>query len=1193
MKKALFYLAISLLLIPLSGRKYLGAQEMALAATTYAGPSSDTPTGQQQKADLEEVLKTLQKEYRVFFTYSDKLVKDKKVLFQFSPDKDLDKTLRDVLLPLGLEHRKVRGKTYVITRKKVSEGQTTQERYDENEYTTETSVRLPVSLLQPLSSNRRNYVRPFQFPVSGTVTDEAGQPLIGVNILIKGTARGTVTDLDGSFSLDLSDGQEVLVFTYTGYESMEIAVNGRSVLPIIMRESISQLEEVVVVGYGTQKKVNLTGAVSTVSSKDIAGRPIASTQQSLQGLVPNLNITVSNAGGEPGAALDMSIRGLQSFGGSNAPFVLVDNIVMDINSINPNDIESISVLKDAASAAIYGARAAYGVILITTKSGRGNKGRANFSYSTNMAISRPVDFPRLVDAMTFAHVANDAARNVGNTPWYSDDALDRLAQNIANPGSAPVMFGRPDGLSWNIGAMGLGAAANTDWYEILFKEFGARQKHDLSVSGGTEKADYYLSAGWYGEDGLLRHGNESFNRYNIDGKINTQATSWARIGLLFKYNYGVQEFPWQQELGRGRIYDMMTKLKPTMPAKYPGTDIWTAESRIAEWQADRDNTINTQMVIAPRIVLEPIKGWVTNLEFNYTTSNNRQVLTAKQWFWQRPNGELANGRAQLGTSYRPRLHTDTYLSPNLYSTYTRSFGKHNFSALAGYQQERYDYFQLNADALYLLSDNVPSVNTAVGTKLVSDGRGYWSTQSGFGRLNYNYDEKYLLEANFRADGSSRFEPGKQWGYFPSVSAGWAASKENFFPFKNSIDYLKIRGSFGELGNQNVPNYLYIPTLGIDQSTFLFSGQRLWTVTPPNISSINLTWEKVKTLDFGVDVAILDNRLSTTFDWYESRTTNLVGPGPALPVVLGTAVPRENSGEIRTRGFEVEMVWKNRVGELYYQIGANLANNRSVVMSYNNPTRILSTFYEGQVLGEIWGYQTAGLFQTTEEVANWPSQAFLWAGKWNPGDLKYVDLDNSGAINNGKNTADDHGDMVVLGNQLPQYLFGFNASAAWKGFDFTVFFQGVGKQDLFISEIFNGNVFRGPANGPLHMMVYEEHLDYWRDDSSPLGANPNAYYAKPYSVFNGDNSKAYDRPTDRYLQNGAYVRLKNLRLGYTIPAILTERMLIKNAYIYFSGENLFIFKNMDLLDPEQTGGRNGDGRIYPLSKVFSLGLNVNF
>jgi TonB-linked SusC/RagA family outer membrane protein len=692
---------------------------------------------------------------------------------------------------------------------------------------------------------------------------------------------------------------------------------------------------------------------------------------------------------------------------------------------------------------------------------------------------------------------------------------------------------------------------------------------------------------------LLKYGDESYNRYNFDGKVNAQATSWAKVGVLFKYNYGIQEFPWQQELGRGRIYDMMTKLKPTMPAKYPGTDIWTQESRIEEWKAERDNTWTTQMVLAPRIILEPIKGWVTNLEFNYTTNSNRNERTAKQYFWMQPNGELAAGVAKNATSFRPYISTDTYLSPNLYSTYARSFGKHNLSLMVGYQSEKYNYFNLNADALYLLSDNVPSVNTAVGTKTVVDGQGHWSTQSGFGRLLYDFQDKYLFEANFRADGSSRFEPGSQWGYFPSVSAGWVASKENFYPFKDVINFFKLRGSFGELGNQNVANYLYIPTMGISQSTFLFSGQRLWTVSAPNISSVDLTWEKVKTLDFGADLAFLRKRLSTTFDWYQSFTTDLVGPGPALPAVLGTAVPRENSGEIRTRGFEIEVGWKDRIGEFSYQIGANLGNNKSEVMSYNNPTGILSTYRQGQILGELWGYKTAGLFQTTQDVSSWVDQSFLWTGKWNPGDLKYLDLNKDGKVNSGANTVSNPGDQVIVGNELPQYTFAINMGASWKGFDFSAFFQGVGKQDLYLSEIFNGAVIRGPGQGPLHMMVYKEHLDYWRDASSQLGANPNAYFPKPYSVFDGDNSKNWGRPTDRYLQNGAYIRLKNLRVGYTIPAKITNKVLIKNANVYFSGENLFVIKKFDLLDPEETGGRNGDGRTYPLSKTLSFGLNVNF
>jgi TonB-linked SusC/RagA family outer membrane protein len=1030
--------------------------------------------------------------------------------------------------------------------------------------------------------------------IKGTITDEEGKPLKDVSVMVKGTNIGTRTGENGSFQIEIPDGAaKVLVVSYVGMDSQEINVSSNTTVSVKMLPSTKLQDDLVVVGYGTKKRENLTGALSTVSAKEIESRPIGNTQQALQGLVPNLNLSVSNAGGEPGAGMAMNIRGLQSFGGSNAPFVLVDHVPMDINSIDPSTIESVTVLKDAASTAIYGARAAYGVILITTKSGKKSKSNANVTFSMNLGLAEPVQFPRMVGTMEFAHAMNDAARNQGSAPWYNQDALDRLAKNIANPGSAPVMYGRPDGQTWDIGTMGLGAADNTDWYSILMKDQAFRQKYNLGISGANDKVDYYFNVGWYDEEGLLRYGGESFNRYNFDAKVGAQATNWARISVLFKYNQAVQEFPWEQDLGRGRIYDMITKLKPTMPAKYPGTDIWTQESRIAEWQALRDNTTLKQMVIAPRIIITPLKDWVINLEFNYTQNNDQQELSATEWFWMRPNGQLAPGIPKPNTSYRPRINTSNYLSPNLYTSYTKSIKKHDFTVLAGYQQETFRYFNIKADATYLLSNNVPAINTAVGTKTVEDGKGHWGTQSFFGRLNYAFDNKYLFEANFRADGSSRFEPDDRWGYFPSVSAGWVFSEENFFPLKKAVDFLKFRASFGQLGNQNVPNYLYIPTMGIAQSNYLFGPDRLWAVTAPNLSSVNLTWETVSTLDFGVDFRMFRNRFSTSFDWYESHTGNLVGPGVALPAVLGTAVPLENSGEVKTTGFELELKWRDKIGNVQYEIGGNLANNKSVVTKYNNPDKVLTTYYEGMVLGELWGYETAGLFQTQAEVNNWVNQSFIYSGRWEPGDLKYIDQDKDGKIGIGRNTATDHGDKRIIGNQLPQYMYGFNAAVFWKGFDFSVFFQGVAKQTLYITEIFNGNVYRGPANGPFHAMVYEGQLDYWRDDKSALGPNPNAFFAKPYSVFTGNNDKNYGNPTDRFTPSGAYLRLKNLRIGYTIPPRITNKVRIANVKAYISGENILTFSQLKILDPEQTGGRNGDGRTYPLSKVWSFGLNVNF
>lgn len=1030
--------------------------------------------------------------------------------------------------------------------------------------------------------------------VTGTVAEETGQPIPGVTVLVKGTTNGTVTNADGNFTIANVPDKATLVFSFVGMSTQQIVVGNQSKINVVMVVDAIGLDEVVAIGYGTQKKVNLTGAISVVSSEAIAERPVATVQQALQGLVPNLNISVSGAGGEPGADMNMNIRGLSSFSGNTSPYILVDNIPMGINDIDPNDIETISVLKDAASAAIYGARAANGVILITTKTGKDSKSGAKVSYSNNFAISSPLNLPELADPMNFALAMNDASKNVGGNGWYTADALDRLAKNIANPGSAPTMYGLASGLTWDIGAMGLGAAGVTNWYDIYYKDFSSRQKHNLSVSGSTGKIDYYLSAGYFDEQGLFKAWKDTYDKYNFDGKISSQATPWMKISALFKYSSDKQDFPWDAS-GRATIYDLITKIKPTMPQFYPGTDVPTQEGRVLTRSAARDVTIGRQFVLSPRISLEPIKGWVTNVEVNYILNNDRNTKIDLQAPWVRPNGEIAYSPTKETTKFIPNLMTNEYLSPSAYSSYTRSIGKNNFSIMAGYQQEVYNYFDLSANSQFLLSDAIPSVSTAVGTKTVADRQGHWATQSAFGRLTYNFDEKYLLEANIRADGTSRFEPGEEWGNFPSFSFGWVASKEDFFPLKDQIDYFKLRASYGSLGNQNVANYLYIPTMPISQSLWLFGNKQLWTVGTPNLTSIDLTWEKVTTLDFGTDFRLLDDRLSGTFDWYEAKTTDLVGPGPAVPAVLGAAVPRTNSGEIRTRGWELELTFKNKVKDFYYEIGGVVSDNISVVTQYNNPTGLLNTFYVGQRLGSLWGYESAGLFQTAEEVTGWADQQAVYAGTWRTGDVKYVDQNGDGKVNFGTNTLADHGDRKIMGNERPRFSYGFRLSASWKGFDLAAFFQGVGKLDLWISEAANGNYFRGPANGPLHATVLKEHLDYWRDDTSPLGTNPGAYFAKPYSVFTGENTKNYETPNDRYMQNGSYLRMKNLQLGYSIPKSITQKVSISNAKIYVSGENLLTITKLMLFDPEAitSSGLGGDAKIYPLAKAYSVGLNINF
>jgi TonB-linked SusC/RagA family outer membrane protein len=1031
-----------------------------------------------------------------------------------------------------------------------------------------------------------------QKSITGTVTDDTGQTLPGVTVLIKGTTQGTVTNIDGKFTITNAPDDATLVFSFVGMETQEVSIGTNDVINITLQTSSIGLEEVVAVGYGTKKKINLTGAISVAGSEEIEARPVANVQQALQGVVPNLTITTSSATGEPGADMSMSIRGLSSIEGDSDPYVLIDGIPMDINDIDPNDIESISVLKDVASTAIYGARAAYGVILITTKNGK-KDGSIKVSYSTNFAITSLINMPENADALSFAYTMNQARANLGSSPYYSEQKLEWIAQNVEEPGSATEVLESSNGLTWDLGTDGLNASAATDWHSIIFKDHSTRMKHNLNLSGGKENFQYYLSGGFYDEKGQLKQADDFFQRYNVDAKINATVNPWLKLSFLTKYKYVKEEYPEHSSYGRSFIMLLMTRLKPTKPAYYPGTTVWTG--RIGDMELNKTQNIERQLVFSPRITLEPVKNWVTNIELNYRTNDNRTTAVFPRIPYAIPDG--TGGSTVLwssaeNTEYRDYTYSNNYFSPNVYTQYSKDLGNHNFQVLAGYQHEIYNYNNLFAVAKYLLTDEIPSLSTAVGEKTIEDGLGHWATQSVFGRFNYTFAEKYLIEFNGRYDGSSKFEEDERWGFFPSVSTGWIISKEDFYPLKDAVDVLKVRGSYGSVGNQNVDNYLYIPTMSISQSSWLYGGSQSWGVGSPDIESINLTWEKVNTLDFGLDLQAFKNKLGFTFDWYKSRTTNLVGPGEELPEILGTDVPKVNEGEITTRGWEIEISWRDRIKDFSYMIRGVLSDYQSEITSYNNPTKILSSYYEGKMLNEIWGMETAGLFQSEDEVNNWAlDQSYLYSGSWAPGDLKYVDQNGDDIINIGDNTKDNPGDRKVIGNSTPRFQFGLNANASWKGFDFSFLIQGVAKRDLDLRGL---GTFRGPSNGQLHANVYKEHLDYWRDETSPLGANPDAYFPAPYVVFTGQNNKNYLYPTTRFLQNGAYVRLKNVQMGYTIPKRITEKANISNARIYLSGENLLTITNLMIYDPEAFNGRQDRvGDQYPLSRAFSLGLDINF
>lgn len=1029
------------------------------------------------------------------------------------------------------------------------------------------------------------------FVVKGRVTDEAGNPLPGVSVGLKGQTQGTVTDANGNYSLTLENGNGTLVFSFIGFTRQEKEVSGRSGIDAVLVKNVSVLNELVTVGYGVQKKENLTGAITQISGEQLADRPASNLQQVLQGAVPGLNVQARTSSGQPGEGHSVNIRGLGSLsnaaGGASftlgEPFVLVDGVPMDLNDVDPNNVKSISVLKDAASTAIYGARAAYGVILITTKNGS-DAGGMRVSYSYNYALAQPTTFPRQVDALTFALMLDSAAVNSGIAQPYSQDAIDRIKQYMQDPENTPGAIPNASGTGWDFSGSGLGANANTDWYDVLFKKNAIRQTHNISISGSGKNVSYALAGGFFHEDGISRYAAEQYTRKTLSGRVESTPLSWLKVGLITKYVGSEDSYPWDISAdGRDFFMNRVARNAPTLPLNNPAGGFFNA-SGINSGLNEKEQRKTAQWVLSPNIKLEPIRNWVTTLQYNYTYTNYTQTNVANTFYQMQPDSTKMFGLNQNQTQYRASTRTSTYTSPNITSTYYRQIGGHYIGGLIGYQQELQTIFGLTGNSTYLLTDNVPSLSTAVGVKTPADDKGHWATQSYFGRLNYNYNEKYLFEANVRRDGSSRFAPGSRWGTFPSVSVGYNIAKENFFPFKEHISMMKFRASWGSIGNQNVANYLYVPLMANSMGNYLLGAERSFLVLPPNETTTNLTWEKVNTKDIGLDIYMFDNRLSIAADWYQSDINNLVGPGMAIPQIYGGTVPRNNDGSLRTRGWEVQVNWKQSLGQYFnYFVNVNLSDHRSVVTSYNNPLKLLSTFYPGQVIGEIWGYETDGLYQSAEEVTKRGiNQSFIFSGNWTPGDVKYRDQNGDNIINDGKKTADDHGDLTVIGNSQARYKYGIYGGASYKGIDLSFMIQGVGKQAIWPGGGVQ-NAFWGPSQGEGGVVILEGQQDYWRPD------NPNAYFPKPYfggaSTARTTMNKA---TTDRYLQNKAYLRLKSLQLGYSLPASVISKIRAKQLRFYFSGENLFTSTKYMFFDPELSSYGN-----YPLQKVFSFGCNVTF
>lgn len=1031
--------------------------------------------------------------------------------------------------------------------------------------------------------------------IKGVVTDTKNEPLVGATIKVKGTTHGVATDLDGKFTLPGVAKTAVLEVSYVGMQPQSILVNGQTQFKISLKDNASQLSDVVVVGYGRQKKVNLTGAVSSVDSKQLAARPVQNVGQALQGMVPGLNFSVGNGGGGLENKMGFNIRGTNPTGGSSsAPLVLIDGVEGDMTTLAPTDIENISVLKDASASSIYGSRAAYGVILITTKGGK--EGKARINYNGNVRFSTATQLPEMMNSEMFANYFNRAAANAGKAAPFNSDILKRIQDYRNGTISDQYKFGTEPNKDEYWSKYGSGWA-NTEWFGYFYDKNVPSHEHNLSVSGGSKSINYYVSGGFMNQKGLLKVADDHHNRFNLTAKVNAQITKWLDLNYSLRWTREEYERPTYLS---GLFFHNIIRRWPTNAIKDPNGYIMPHNEALQLIDGGRtkreDDYTNQQLTF----VAHPIKGLTVRAENNFNTTTYFTHSEVFPIYWHDKDGKRIpakwdDGKAPGHSSVGEQAQKVNYFSGRYFAEYAREWGKHDFKVVGGLDLEVNKSRNVSGEKINLVTTEVPSINTATGDNpSLSGGYNHWSTMGMFARVNYAYDSRYLIEASVRRDGSSRFIGDKTWATFPSFSLGWNIANEKFFSgLKGTIDQLKLRGSWGALGNTNT-NALYpwfqSITIGPASTTsgghWLLDGRRQTRTWSPGLVSNTLTWERVQSWNLGVDFSVLRNRLQGSFDYFVRDTKDVVGPPTPLTSLLGTAQPQSNNTELQSKGWELELRWRDQIKDFRYGAKLVLSDNIVTVTKYYNPTGTLSGWYSGRREGEIWGYTTLGIAQSDEEMKAHLATAkqSSLGNQWGAGDIMYANLNGDGQVNSGSYTLDDHGDLSIIGNSSPRYNYSITLDAAWKGFDFSVMLQGVGKRDFFTNEPY----FAGANHGQWQSTAFVEHWDFWRPEGDPLGANTGAYYPR---VAFGAVGKNFQTQT-RYLQDASYMRIKNMQLGYTLPKDLTSKFGVNSLRVYASVDNLATFTKLSkVFDPEGLGGGWGAGKLYPLQRTWSLGLNL--
>ena len=1008
-----------------------------------------------------------------------------------------------------------------------------------------------------------------QQTISGSVSDADG-PLPGATVIVQGTNNGVTTDFDGNFSIQANAG-DVLELSYVGFQTQRITVSANQAAIAVTLEADNELEEVVVTGYGTQKKVNLTGSVAAVSGEVLEDRPIVNIGEGLQGVIPNLNIDIRN--GDPTTSPEFNIRGFESINGGS-PLILVDGVPMDLGSVNPNDIASVSVLKDASSAAVYGARAAFGVILIETK--KGKTGKATVSFTSEFAWGKPIMFlDPIDDPYVYATARNTANIRTNGAPTFNDDYVAAAKIYSENPTPENAWF--RDGTQLNY-------VGYNNFMDLYLIDWAPQQRHNLSVSGATEKTNYYVSLGVLEKKGWIndKEKNIDYDRYNLLSKVSYNVTDWLEMDTkvlvtvedndephFYNWDVNINSFA---RMGHRPVYfpDLPYYLTPGDRAQYEeyiGLPFLSVNPMAYVQQGGRDLMHQNDILATQGLTITPMKGLKVRAEFspNYTYIYTQDQRTKIKGLQNAGNGiDLASitfGEGFSATDYlQDRYDKRFYYVFNAYADYTfePEDSNHYLKAIVGFNQEYGDRQYTRSRAYSLITPKITNINATTGPQEVYSGASHVSLRGVFYRLNYIFQDKYLIELNGRYDASSRFPTDSRFDFFPSFSAGWKISEEDFMAGTASwLDALKIRGSYGELGNQLLGSdwYPYIPTMGSNTSPYLLgAGQRAPYVSPAGLVSSDLTWETVTSSNFGIDATLLNSKLDMSFDVF-TRTTKDMLMSVTYPDILGTNAPKSNAADLQTKGWELSASWKDQINDdWFYGITLALSDSQAEITKYDNPTNSLNEYYVGQQIGEIWGYETDGLFQSDAEVAAHADLSNL-GNNWLAGDLKYLDRNGDGKVDAGNQTLDDPGDRTIIGNESMRYRFGTTFNLQYKNFTLNAFFQGILKGDYF-PPTGNWNAF-WPYNAG-HAEWY-----YVTDSWSP--ENPDAYFPAPHI---GYNDKKNYHTNDRYLQDAAYVRLKQLTFNYKVPQNIVDQLRLKSLSLYYSGQNLWEATNMRKpLDPE--------------------------